>query len=418
MKKNKKSKKNKKRMSKLSVVLIICLVMFLSVFGYVYYFLGSLGAPTRVGEGSINTKQVGENESVNVLVMGVDIGDPELKGSPKRTDTILLMNYNPKSKDINLISIPRDTLIKIKGKNQKINAAHAIGGVNYLITAVEKLLDININYYGKVDYEGFRKIIDAIGGIDMTIAHKMDYDDPSQHLSIHFKKGETVHLDGKKAEEYFRWRKNNDGTGLANGDIDRIENQHKFIAAVIDKFKSPAIVTKIPTILSTIPKYCETNMKPEDIIKYGYIFAKTDSSKIKMVTLNGDSEYIDDVSYFLYSEKQNKEILKILHSSVETVNKESNTKLDKSKLKVQVLNGTNIKGLATETAENIKKKGYNISSVSNAEKVSKSKIIVFGISKEEAEILKDELGINNIEYNKQKNENYDIIILLGDDFKK
>jgi anionic cell wall polymer biosynthesis LytR-Cps2A-Psr (LCP) family protein len=71
----------------------------------------------------------------------------------------------------------------------------------------------------------------------MEISSNMNYDDDSQNLHIHFEKGETVHLDGEKAEEFFRWRKNNNGTGLAEGDLGRIENQHMFIEKVIDKLK-------------------------------------------------------------------------------------------------------------------------------------------------------------------------------------
>ncbi len=136
--------------------------------------------------------------------MGVDIGDPNSKeaSDPKRTDTMLVVNYNPKTKEINIVSVPRDTRVTVNGKKMKINSAHAVNGVNGAIDAVENLLGIEINNYVKVDYEGFRKIIDAIGGVEMEITRNMNYDDPSQNLHIHFQKGTTVHLDGKKAEEF------------------------------------------------------------------------------------------------------------------------------------------------------------------------------------------------------------------------
>ncbi len=88
----------------------------------------------------------------------------------------------------------------------------------------------------------------------MYIEQDMNYDDPGQDLHIHFNKGETVHLDGKKAEEFFRWRKNNDGTGLANGDVDRIKNQQKFMNAVIDKVLSVSTITKIDSIAEILNK--------------------------------------------------------------------------------------------------------------------------------------------------------------------
>lgn len=292
--------------------LIICIGV--ASMGYAYNFLQQLSSKKN---GTDNVKPISANkdEPVNILIMGVDMGTlgEEDSKNPKRTDTIMLMNYNPKFQEINVISIPRDTLITMNDKYKKINEAHAVGGPAYLIDAVEKLLDIRINYYGKVDYNGFRKIIDTIGPIEVKINNRMDYDDNAQNLHIHFKKGEIVKLDGKKAEEFFRWRKNNDGTGLSDGDLGRIENQHLFISKVVDKFKSPGIIPKIPGILSTIPNYAESNMSAEDIIKYGYLLSKKDKANIKFSTIKGDAEYISGISYLIYDEKKNKDILMKLH---------------------------------------------------------------------------------------------------------
>lgn len=292
------------------VSLVICLG--LASFGYLYSFLQQLSG--RNEPAKIKPTAVKKDESVNILAMGVDVGIAGSKNdNAKRTDTIMLMNYNPKLGEVNIISIPRDTLIVMNNKYKKINEAHVIGGPAYLIDAVEKLLDVKVNYYGKVDYEGFRKIIDTIGPIEVKINNRMDYDDPAQNLHIHFKKGEVVQLDGKKAEEFFRWRKNNDGSGLADGDLGRIENQHIFISKVAEKLKSPAIITKLPSMLSIIPKYSQTNMSAEDIIKYGYTISKIDKSKIKFSTIKGDAEYIDGISYLIYDESKNKDILRNLH---------------------------------------------------------------------------------------------------------
>lgn len=295
------------------ISLIICIC--LAGAGYLYNFLSNLSMSKGQNNSQIKPISAKKNEPINILVMGVDIGTPGAKSedNSKRTDTIMLMNYNPKNSDINIISIPRDTLIEINNKNRKINEAHALGGVGYLIDATEKLLDVKINYFSKLDYEGFRKVIDTIGPIEMKINRKMDYDDNAQNLHIHFNKGETVKLDGKKAEEFFRWRKNNDGTGLALGDLDRIENQHLFVQKVIEKFKSPTILAKMPAIFSTVSKYVETNMRAEDIAKYGYLFAKIDKNNISMSTLKGDAEYIQGISYVVYDEKQNTDILNKLH---------------------------------------------------------------------------------------------------------
>ncbi len=254
-----------------------------------------------------------DNTPVNILLMGMDIGDGSSKSNRnKRTDTLMLINYKYKENKINIISIPRDTLIQVNGKNEKINAANVLGGVPWVVESVEQLLGLNVNYYGMVNYEGFRNIIDVIGGVDIVIKNNMDYDDITQNLHIHFTKGEKVHLDGEKAEEFFRWRKNNDGTGLAMGDLDRIENQHVFMSKVFEKMTDASIIPKIPKILDILPQYIETNMSGSDILKYGLSLKDVKSDDLVMKTLKGDVQYINGISYFIYDESKNKDIAILL----------------------------------------------------------------------------------------------------------
>lgn len=271
----------------------------------------------KFSKGSSEVKAVrvlNDSEPVNILLMGVDIGDGENSSvKHKRTDTIMLINYKQNENKVNVISVPRDTLIQVKGKNEKINAAHVLGGVPWVIECVEQLLDVKINYYGKIDYEGFRSFIDAIGGVEVAIERNMDYDDPAQNLHIHFNKGEVVHLDGKKAEEFFRWRKNNDGSGLALGDLDRIDNQHILIDKVISKITSAAIIPKIPGILEILPEYIETNMDGKEILKYGLSLKDITSENVSIKTIKGDLQYVNGVSYFIYDEKKNKDIMALIN---------------------------------------------------------------------------------------------------------
>ena len=217
---------------------------------YLFSFIGSLNNSDIIAE--VEPKS---NETVNILLLGMDIGDAENTSntSARRTDTMMLLNYNPRTDNIRVVSIPRDTLIEVEDAHDgngntvpywKINAAYALGGEEEVIEQVEDLLDITVNYLVEIDYAAFRNLIDAIGGVEMYIHRDMYYDDDAQNLHIHFNKGETVLLDGKKAEEFFRWRKNNDGTGLADGDLGRIKNQQKFISALIEKCTNPTIITQ------------------------------------------------------------------------------------------------------------------------------------------------------------------------------
>lgn len=410
--KSKKNKKIRKKKSNKGAILLIVFFLIIAAVGGFYVYLLNFSNNSSKLPSPNTSKQVEKNEPVNILVMGVDIGNPKNVAEPKRTDTIILLHYNPVNQKAEMVSIPRDTLIQINGKNQKINAAHAFGGVNLLVEEVEELLNIDVNYYAKVDYDGFRNVIDSIGGVDITIPNNMYYDDASQNLHINFKKGETVHLDGKKAEEFFRWRQNNDGTGLANGDIGRIENQHMLMEKVIDKFKSPAILLRIPSLMAALPKYVETNMNPDEIIKYAYNFGyKVDKSNMKMTTLQGEGDYINGVSYYIFKESLNKQILRALH---EESNIES---FDKGNFKIDILNGTNRNGLAARVSSKLQQKGYTNIKTGNGNKSTRSKLIVNGLSKEVEKTLKRDFNIDNIEYSEDGENNY-IKVILGDDFKE
>lgn len=406
------SRKRKNKKSKLLkfLILSITIIVGISIIGSVYLYAGisKIG-----GESKKNKDGIDDKNSANILVLGVDIGTvgSKNKNDPKRTDTIMLIHYDKINEDVEVISIPRDTLVKINGRNHKINAAHALGGVSYAVDAVEKLLNIDIDYYGKVNYEGFREVIDSIGGVDMDINNNMDYDDESQNLHIHFKKGENVHLDGKKAEEFFRWRKNNNGTGL-KGDLGRIDNQHVFISKVVEKIKSPMIITRIPSILNTLPKYCETDMSGDEIIKYGYYISKAEN--INMNTLKGTAKYINRISYFIYSKSKNKELLNKLYNSGSNSTGNSDYK---NNLKIEILNGTKKTGLAAKYKRHLLNKGYNNSiSVGNGESTKETKILFKESLKEsQKEYIKEDLNINEVEDMDDKYRNFDVVILLGED---
>ncbi|NLM34010.1 MAG: LCP family protein [Clostridiales bacterium] len=300
---------NKKTSSNLLFYGSCFLIIFITVVVYggsrLYLYLHKFNKDSTVTPYEVKD----DSEPVNFLILGEDKGN----GGKGRTDTIMLVNYTYKDDKVNIISIPRDTLININDKNEKINSAHVYGGVPWTIEAVEQLLNVKINYYGKVDYAGFKAFIDAIGGIDMEIKQDMHYDDYEQGLHIHFNKGEKVHLDGEGAEQFFRWRKNNDGSGLAMGDLDRIENQHMFLSKVIDKLRDPSTVLSLPQLLSTLPDYIETNMTAKDLLKYGLCIKNIKREKLDFVTIKGDLQDIEGVSYFIYDEKKNKEVTAMLN---------------------------------------------------------------------------------------------------------
>ncbi|MBU3194820.1 LCP family protein [Clostridium algidicarnis] len=411
---------NKRRLKKflcvtLSVVICIFLISVLYLFGTTRKLNEKVESQAKIIK-PVDTKR---SLPINILILGVDIGDPNIKDNEdiKRTDSMMLLHYNPSEKDVKVISIPRDTKIKINNKDIKINSAYAFGGAKKTIEVVENMLDTTINYYIKLDYKAFTKFIDAIGGVNMDIEEDMKYDDEGQDLHIDFKKGKNIHLDGKKAEEFFRWRKNNDGTGLAEGDLGRIKNQHIFMEKVTKKIKSPMMPLRIPKILSVIEENVETNMSPKIMVKHGSKGIGLSSSNIKFSTLEGEPKYIKGISYFVYDKDKNKDTLQSLQSVSKTASSSTVGGVDKSKLKVKVLNGTNTEGLAKIYSNMLKNLGYQNIIIGNGEKLMESKAYIKDNNKDLKSIIKQDFNIKNLQSMEEKQGDFDIIIILGEDKK-
>lgn len=394
---------------------VLGIIALIITFVIVSIFYG-MTALFKIGSKTMPQGMSPSGGPVNILLLGMDIGDPNQidNQSIKRTDTIMVLNYNPSTDKIKVVSVPRDTLVTNGGKNLKINAAYAVGGYPKIKSEVENLFGININYMVKVDYNAFVQIIDALGGVTMEIEQNMIYDDDAQNLHINFKAGETVKMNGQKAQEFFRWRKNNDGSGLANGDLDRINNQQKFISKVVDKCKSPFIIFRLPAILDAVADNVETNMPSLKVLKYGLSFLAVDKDDICMVTATGTPKMINGQSYLVFDKNCNKGLV----SSGTAKNSAGTSTISKSDLKIKILNATKINGLAGKLKDEMKSYGYSKIDTGNIELSDKSKIL--SNNSNVISILKSDLSIKNSDKKQDKIEykDYDVIIILGKDYKK
>ena len=430
--KKKKIIRKRRRIKRITSILVISLIVGLIAVGvYMYSFFSGLSNNNL--QGAIDP--IGK-DTVNILVLGLDIGDAEQAENEvgRRTDTMMVLNYNPITKKAQIVSIPRDIYIEIEdtsnavGDNYwKMNAAYAIDGAKEVTKQVEELLEIKINYLFEIDYNSFSDIVDAIGGVEIYIDQDMYYDDDIQNLHINFNAGETVHLDGKKAEEFFRWRGNNDGTGSERGDLGRIENQQKFIKAVIKKAMSPSIVPKIPKILNTISKNIDTNMQVSQMIKYSKELVSINLEDIKMSTLQGVDKYIGDEAFLIFDREMNLDIINSLKSGEVTGNIESESEsesetnigtdsgIKKEDLKIIVLNATKINGLAGGLQTELYNLGYGVVEIGNLEPQDKSTIMVE--NKEIKELLKTDTGIKKSgKISDSEYKEYDAVIVLGKDY--
>ena len=188
----------------------------------------------------------------NILLVGIDSRRKNLKdsrGGLQNTDTIILASYDHNKHALYLISFPRDTWVKYPNTYyyNKINAVYAYGerinpghGLDYLKSLIEKLSGLKIQYYAMVNFDGFKKIIDKLGGVDVYVERSfVDYSYPKGHgyMTVKFNKGWN-HFSGERALQYARSRK---AAGPEGSDFARARRQQKIIQAVIDKFKKKGI---------------------------------------------------------------------------------------------------------------------------------------------------------------------------------
>lgn len=398
-------------------VIIICVfVVLCAAVGFGSFFYVSLYS-TSTNSKNVNVQAVSpeKNEPVNILVTGMDDGrkESEFGNYEKRNDAIIIVHYDPKAKTANLVSIPRDTKVTVDGKAEKINELNAVGGPKYLVSAIDKNFNLKVNYYLQLDYSGFRKIVDSLGGVNVNINNKMNYDDPYGKIHIHLNKGENQTLDGVKAENFVRWERNNNSQDNISSDLVRIRNQHEFIAAVIDKLKSKKMIFKMPSILRTAAKNVTTNMSMSDIHSYAKALAAVKSQNLKVTTLSGANVYIDGINYFVYSKSENKTIF----SSGET----SKVNIGSQAYKIEILNGTEKNGLAKKYKDILVNKGLgsDITTGNYPKKpVKVTKATLYNIPEDYVPYIKNKLKVDDIELVSKKTDKFDIIILQGEDFSE
>jgi LCP family protein required for cell wall assembly len=227
-----------------------------------------------------------KNNFYTILLSGVDDGNG---GS----DTNILIAVDAETGYIHGVSIPRDTKAYFNGKNHKINAAYNTGGMSMLADVVSAQLGIPVDYTVLVNLKGFEALIDAIGGVDFNVPVNMDYDDPIQGLSIHFRAG-MQHLTGAEALKVVRFRHNNDGTGYGSEDIGRMQTQQSFLKAVAKQTLTLSNVDKVGEFSKIFQKYVETDLTLGNLAWLGKEAISMGADSISFSTLPGEwkSPYI------------------------------------------------------------------------------------------------------------------------------
>ncbi len=342
-----------------------------------------------------------ENEQLKILVTGIDGNDKFA-----RTDTIIVASLDKDTGAVGMLFIPRDTRVNIPESGiNKINAANAIGGTGLLKDTIENFLSISIDYYINTDFNSFSKLINLIGGIKINIEEPMHYVDEAGDLYIDLPAGEQL-LGGEEALNYVRYREE------TLGDIGRVQRQQKFVKALMEKVLQPQFLFELPNIFTRFNKTVSTDISLLEIVPFVNLVNNLDLHQVETKMVPGKPEYIDGISYWI----PDKDKLEVL---VENLIIDKNY-LENNNYHVKIYNGNGKQGNARKLAGKLKKGGFNISGISNADHFDYENTIIRYNSnmkneKQKAILRIKEILGENVEL-LEKNNTDDIMIIIGKNY--
>ena len=443
--------KNKKKSKVWSKILIFLLLILIAlVIGVIYKTKQNGGGmqgllTTIVGHDEETLKNL---EPIQVLLMGMSTDN-----GAKLTDTIIVGTYNPKEQTASLLSIPRDTFV---GKNpaagsgyDKINSVYQKKGAEGVLEKVNNLTGLDIQYYMLIDNQALIELVDVIGGVEFNVPINMNYDDTSQKLHIHLKAG-MQKIDGDKAEQLLRFRKNNNGTTYpeeyGGNDYGRMRTQREFMIATAKQTLQAKNILKIKDIIDIVYEYVDTNLSISTIKDYVPYAINMDINTIQSVVIPGASygppKY--PLWFFIANEKETAALMKQLYFSDETTTGDESldgevtgeniktedttanettvaevSKDDASDIKIEILNGTDSDKVATEVQKKLKSLGYNVQKPKTTTSTSKTTIInKTDIDEKFTDNIKETLGVGTVSTSSVSSSNVDITIIIGKDYNK
>lgn len=317
----KKEKKKKGPIRRLIGKLFTLLFLIIIIVGILFYFKvkengGGLQGivATLLGQ---SIEDIENLETINILLLGVS---EDLDS--RLTDTIIVCSYNPQNQMASMISIPRDTFV---GKNkdtakgsQKINALYS-RGVDKTVKAAEEITGIDIDYYIVVKTSALIEMVDVIGAVEFNVPIDMDYDDPTQDLHIHLKKG-MQKINGEKAEQLLRFRHNNDNTSYpaeyGDNDYGRMRTQRAFMTETVKQTLTLKNITRAKMIVDTIFDNIETDLELDDLLPYVSSAVNFSTDNIISNQLPGVSDKYNNIWFFIYDKKETKTMVNEVQEKV------------------------------------------------------------------------------------------------------
>lgn len=290
--------KSKKKKTWLRVIGIIILMILAGtiIYGYSIYktLTNAVETMHQPIQREISEKRkeeiiLTEQEPFSVLLLGVD----QLEGDRGRSDSMIVLTVNPGQNSIKMLSIPRDTRTEIIGRGtvDKINHAYAFGGAAMAISTVENFLDVPIDYYIQINMEGFVKIIDLVGGVN--VYNDLDFTDGGKHFPIG-----NLTLNGEEALSFSRMRYED-----PRGDFGRQLRQRQIIMAILKEGASLSSLSNYKEIFSTLGENIKTNLEFDEMVDIQRNY-RSATKKVEQVPIDGSGTIINSIYYFVVPDQE------------------------------------------------------------------------------------------------------------------
>lgn len=288
------------RGSWLKTLLFIVIVFLLAVLGYAGYMIYKINSALNQA-GAPDTAVVAkpaDEDPITVLLLGTDTRP---KNVSLNTDVIMVASLNPQRKTASVVSIPRDTLLKVSGYSQnKANSYYAAFRSGSKTNAdaktkelFGKYLNVPIDYVAKIDFKGFEEIVDQLGGLTLDVDMNMCYSDKQDGTNIRLTEGIRT-LSGSQTLDFVRYRKGNCQNAAESNDIERNERQQQVIGEMLGKLKSFDGLLKLGGVIEAAGNNVDTDIPSSQIKSFIRTYMGIDRDKINYVHLVGEwrSPYI------------------------------------------------------------------------------------------------------------------------------
>lgn len=386
-------------------------------------------------------------EAVNVLLLGTDARPDEKEVA--RTDTLILLTLNPKTLTARILSLPRDLWVPIPlhtGEvSNKINMAYVMGeeyrypggGAQLAMDTVSRFVGQPIDYYVRLNFNGFIELVDLIGGIDILVPETIhDEEYPTENYGVetfHLDAG-PQHMDGETALKYARTRN-------IDSDYGRAHRQQQVVRSVVDKVTRrdmiSALIPQIPTLFYTMRSSIDTNIPMTKQLELAQLFRSIfpEDGEIRQLVLDseyGEETYSDDGAWILLPIPEKKRVALArffqtdpLSSKMAQANSSTDSSSSQSWVRVEVLNGTNQPLIAARTRTLLESQGWQVVKIGDADRkdYAQTLVINYGLQSMLIDQVNADLGLqtaalSNLNLNRITNSgtaSVDVRIIVGSD---